>query len=78
MTGRLGFLSVALLGVVTGCSSTEWVHPTKPKDQFTLDYNRCQADVMRDPKLQQGIQLLAIQATERCIQKQGWRLVEKE
>jgi hypothetical protein len=33
---------------------------------------------MRDPKLQQGIQLLIIQATERCVQKQGWRLVEKE
>ena len=49
-----------------------------PKDQFTLDYNKCQADTLRDPKLQQGIQLLIIQATERCVQKQGWRLVEKE
>jgi hypothetical protein len=43
-----------------------------------LDYNKCQADTLRDPKLQQGIQLLVIQATERCVQKQGWRLVEKE
>ncbi len=67
-----------LLGFTAGCSSAEWVHPTRPKDQFTLDYNKCQADSMRDPKLQQGIQLLIIQATERCVQKQGWRLVEKE
>ncbi len=61
-----------------GCSSSEWMHPTRPKDQFTLDYNKCQADTLRDPKLQQGIQLLMIQATERCVQKLGWRLVEKE
>jgi hypothetical protein len=78
MTGRLGFLSIAFLGALTGCSSAEWAHPIKSKDQFTLDYNKCQADAMRDPKLQQGIQLLTIQATERCVQKMGWRLVEKE
>ncbi len=71
-------LSLTLLSLVTGCSSAEWVHPTRPKDQYTQDYNKCQADTLRDPKLQQGIQLLIIQATERCIQKQGWRLVEKE
>lgn len=67
-----------LCSLLAGCSSAEWVHPNRPKDQFTLDYNKCQADTMRDPKLQQGIQLLVIQATERCVQKQGWRLVEKE
>ena len=70
--------SLILLSLWAGCSSAEWVHPNRPKDQFTLDYNNCQADTMRDPKLQQGIQLLIIQATERCVQKQGWRLVEKE
>ena len=63
---------------LAGCSTSEWVHPNRPKDQFTQDYNKCQADTLRDPKLQQGIQLLIIQATERCVQKQGWRLVEKE
>lgn len=70
--------SITWLSLLTGCSSAEWVHPTRPKDQYTLDYNRCQADTLRDPKLQQGIQLLIIQATERCLQKKGWRLVEKE
>ncbi|MBS0171654.1 MAG: hypothetical protein JSR62_14995 [Nitrospira sp.] len=70
--------SFTLLSLLTGCSSAEWVHPTRSKDQYTLDYNKCQADTLRDPKLQQGIQLLIIQATERCLQKQGWRLVEKE
>lgn len=79
MALRTGFLrSLALVLITAGCSSTEWAHPVKPNDQFTLDYNRCQADAMRDPKLQQGIQLLTIQATERCVQKLGWRLVEKE
>lgn len=67
----IGFLT-------TGCSSTEWVHPNKPGDAFTSDYNKCQQDVSRDPKLQQGSQLLLINATERCIQKEGWRLIERE
>ena len=71
-------LSLLVLFSLTACSTSEWTHPTKQKDQFTLDYNKCQADIMRDPKLQQGIQLLVIQATERCVQKMGWRLVEKE
>jgi hypothetical protein len=54
------------------------VHPNKPKDEFAQDYNKCQSDTLRDPKLQQGIQLLLLEATERCVQKKGWRLVEKE
>lgn len=79
MTHPAQLIVLLVLGALSaGCSSAEWVHPNRPKDQFTLDYNKCQADTMRDPKLQQGIQLLIIQATERCVQKQGWRLVEKE
>ncbi len=74
---RVAF-SVLVVCALAGCSTSEWVHPNRPKDQFTLDYNKCQADTLRDPKLQQGIQLLIIQATERCVQKLGWRLVEKE
>ena len=70
--------SLALRSFLTGCSGAEWVHPTRAKDLYTQDYNQCQADTLRDPKLQQGIQLLIIQATERCLQKKGWRLVEKE
>ncbi|MBX3237152.1 MAG: hypothetical protein KF814_13460 [Nitrospiraceae bacterium] len=68
----------AVFMIVTACSSSEWRHPMKPKDEFAQDYNKCQSDAMRDPKLQQGIQLLLIQATERCVQKMGWRLVETE
>ena len=79
MTFRTGLLlSLTLVSLLAGCSSAEWTHPSRPKDQFTLDYNKCQGDAMRDPKLQQGIQLLTIQATERCVQKMGWRLVEKD
>jgi hypothetical protein len=70
--------ATACLAVLPGCSTAEWVHPNKPKDEFAQDYNKCQADTLRDPKLQQGIQLLLLEATERCVQKKGWRLVEKE
>ena len=61
----------------TACSSTEWVHPNKPSSEYTNDYNKCEMAASRDPKLQQGSQLLLINATERCIQKEGWRLIEK-
>ncbi len=67
-------LMVAQLGA---CSSTEWVHPNKPSEEFTNDYNRCQGAALRDPKLQQGSQLLLLNATERCVQKEGWRLIER-
>jgi hypothetical protein len=77
MTWRLTGAAV-YLAVLAGCSTTEWVHPNKPKDEFAQDYNKCQSDTLRDPKLQQGIQLLLLEATERCVQKKGWRLVEKE
>ena len=72
--------TAAAVGVVmlAGCSTTEWVHPNKQKDEFAQDYDQCQADTLRDPKLQQGIKILTLEATERCVQKKGWRLVEKE
>lgn len=71
--------SLAVIGfLLAACSSTQWVHPTKPSDSFTSDYNKCQQDVGRDPKMQQGSQLLQINATERCILKQGWRMIEQE
>lgn len=65
-------------GVLAGCSSTDWVHPNKPSSEFTNEYNRCQNMVLRDPKLQQGSQLMILNATERCLQRDGWRLIEKE
>jgi hypothetical protein len=68
----------ALLLTVAACSSAEWVHPNKPKDAFAQDYNKCEGDALRDPKLQQGIRFLLIEATERCLRKMGWQLIEKE
>ena len=65
-------------GSLTSCSSTDWVHPNKPSSEYTADYNRCMNLVLRDPKLQQGSQLLILNATERCMQREGWRLIEKE
>ena len=74
----LSLLAMVLAGLAfSACSSTDWVHPNKPSDEFTSDYNKCQNLVMRDPKLQQGSQLLILNATERCLQKEGWRLIEQ-
>lgn len=75
---RLMLLVITVVGLgFFACSSTEWVHPNKPSSEYTNDYNKCQNLVMRDPKLQQGSQLLVLNATERCLQKEGWRLVEQ-
>ena len=52
-------------------------HPNKPSSEYITDYNKCQSLVARDPKLQQGSQLMILNATERCVQKEGWRLVEQ-
>ena len=62
---------------ITACSNAEWVHPNKSKDNFTLDYNKCQSESMLDPKNQQGNSYFALQATERCLGKKGWVLREK-
>ncbi len=69
------FLAIAVL-TLSACSS-EWVHPNKPSSEYVTDYNKCQNLALRDPKLQQGSQLMILNATERCMQKEGWRLVEQ-
>jgi hypothetical protein len=78
MHSILSVVAVLAFAVVTGCASTDWVHPTKPSSEFITDYNRCQNLVLRDPKLQQGSQLMILNATERCVQREGWRLVEQD
>jgi hypothetical protein len=75
MRGRI-VRSVGML-LLAGCSSSEWVHPTKPKDEFALDYNKCQGEILRDPKYQQGNNYFLLLGTERCVQKRGWELREK-
>lgn len=78
MRSLLSLSVAAALGSLAGCTSTDWVHPNKPSSEYTNDYNRCQNLVLRDPKLQQGSQLLILNATERCLQREGWRLIEQE
>jgi len=75
---RISWVIMSGLGgcLLVACSSTEWVHPNKPSSEYTNDYNRCQNAALRDPKLQQGSNLLVLNATERCMQKEGWRLIE--
>jgi Tfp pilus assembly protein PilF len=70
--GPVGFVVLALL--LAGCVSSEWVHPNKPKDEFAQDWNKCESDTMKDPKLQLGSKYLLQQATERCVLKKGWVL----
>lgn len=71
---RYGTIVALALLVLAGCGSTEWVHPTKPPGEFIQDYNKCESDALKDPKLQQGNQYLLLQATERCVLKKGWVL----
>ena len=76
---RASFLLVLTLTALgfAACTSTEWVNPNKPSSEYLNDYNKCQMMAMRDPKLQQGSQLMVLNATERCLQREGWRLVEQ-
>ena len=72
------FHVLAIAGfTLSACTSTEWVHPNKPSSEYITDYNRCQNLVLSEPKLQQGSQMMVLNATERCVQKEGWRLVEQ-
>jgi hypothetical protein len=75
---RSGHIMIAMVGfALAACSTTEWVHPNKTSEEYTTDYNKCQNAVLSDPKLQQGSKFMVVNATERCMQKEGWRLVER-
>lgn len=76
---RVGILGLLVMAwsLLSACSSTEWVHPNKPSSEFITDYNRCESIVLKDPKLQQGNKLMLANATERCLQKEGWTLIEQ-
>ncbi len=68
-------LALALL--FSACSGGGWVHPAKPQEEYSNDYNRCETQTLRDPKLQQGSRYLLVQAIERCLLKEGWRVADK-
>lgn len=78
MIHRLAVRSLLVSGLLAGCGGSHWVHPNKPSSEFTNEYNHCHSQALGDPKLQQGSQLLVLNATERCLQREGWRLVERE
>jgi hypothetical protein len=69
---------IGCLLLVTACGGGSWIHPTKPQEEFAQDYNKCEQDVIKDPKLQQGQRYLVLQATERCVKKKGWQIKEAE
>ncbi len=71
-------LAAAASGLLCcGCSTSEWVNTNNPRANYTLDYNACEADMTKDPKLQQGNRFFLQQATERCMMKKGWMLKEQ-
>ncbi|MGH7163967.1 MAG: hypothetical protein ACREIS_00405 [Nitrospiraceae bacterium] len=74
--GLVPIVSILFL-FVAACSSTEWVNPTNPNEDYAQAYNRCDSDAIRDPKLQRGNKYLHQQSIERCMAKKGWVLVEK-
>jgi outer membrane biogenesis lipoprotein LolB len=71
-------LPVVASVLLSACGGSSWVHPNKPQDAFAEDYNRCETDVIKDPKLQQGNKYLVLQATERCVMKKGWRIKDQD
>jgi len=50
----------------------EWVHPTKAREAFDLDYFECQEDIKQDPRGPQGARFLMQDAIERCLKEKGW------
>jgi hypothetical protein len=63
--------------LVAGCGTAEWVHPNKPKDEFGVDYSKCESDAYQNPKVQGGMKLILQQSIDRCLAKKGWVLREK-
>lgn len=77
MRQRLAPVVSIVFLVVTACSSAEWVNSSNPGVDYAQDYNQCDSDAIRDPKLQRGNRYLHQQSIERCLAKKGWVLVEK-
>ena len=73
---RLVGLTLVGITMLTGCSTSEWVHPNKPKGAFAMDYNTCENAAYQDPKQQGGMKMIIQQNVERCLIKEGWVLRE--
>ena len=68
---------VSVLLFLAGCETSEWVHATKPQENFASDWNACENQAYQDPKLQGGMKLHIQRHIERCLAKEGWVLREK-
>lgn len=75
---RIRVAGIVIVGGITlsGCSSSEWVHPNKPQAEYTGDYNRCEMAVYQDPKLQGGMKMQVQNAIEKCMIREGWYVRE--
>ncbi|MBI3603617.1 MAG: hypothetical protein HY205_04130 [Nitrospirae bacterium] len=73
------YLVLSVFGLLlAACGSAAWMHPTKQPDEYLTDYKACEEAIYKDPKLQQGNQLLFHQALDRCVAKKGWVLKDTQ
>ncbi len=68
------FLSASLF-VMPACSSTEWVHPYKKKNELVYDYNKCERKV--DERQMKAPTVTYTSSVQRgmiddCLRKEGW------
>jgi hypothetical protein len=54
-------------------SSSEWVHPTKPKSDFTQEFTNCQNDIVKNPKSVYADRFVLQDLTFACMKQRGWR-----
>lgn len=59
--------------------ATEWIHPTKTKEELDQDYYECRDVIEKDPKLaasslglRSGREYVSDEALEKCLTQKGW------
>jgi len=79
MPDRRWLLLALCTFTLSSCSSTEWLHRHKKKEEFLFDYNKCDAQVTQRSN-NTMITLGGYQQdvlVEQCLQKEGWRKVRR-
>ncbi len=67
-------IAIAVLVLLSACSSTEWVHRYKKQDEFVHDYNRCEKEGFnaQNTVMTNLTPYLQMQITEKCLAREGW------
>ncbi len=74
MRNQLWVSVLAGIFLLGACSSTEWVHRYKKKEEFVIDYNQCDKEVFNRVNAQMitPSQLQQQGMMEQCLRKEGW------